>query len=109
LALKKIAGMGKDRIDAFVALSGRRRDLDDPGPEREGIRKFAEPFMELRHADKRHEIKPVEIKRAAKAGAFALIITHFALCPCKVEPERPRAGISSRSARVIVCSRLRVA
>jgi hypothetical protein len=65
--------------------------------------------MKLRHADQRHEIKAIDVKRAAKADAFARIIAHFPLSARKVKPQRPSTWISSSSAGMESGRRLRIA
>ena len=109
LPRQKVTRVGKDRVNALIPLGGRRRDLDDPGPQWRSVSQFSQTLMELRHADKRHEIKAVKIKRAAKARAFTLIIAQFTLRARKIEPQRPGGRVSSSSACMIVCRRLRVA
>lgn len=108
LPRQKVARMGKDRVNALIPLGGRRRDLDDPGPQWRSVSQLSQTLMELRHADKRHKIKAVKIKRAAKARAFTFVIAQFTLRARKIEPQRPGGRVSSSSACVIICRRLRI-
>ena len=73
-------------------LTGQRGHAT-PAPGRLG--KLAAPFMQLRHADIRHQMALVRLERRFKRGSFALIIVETPARICEIEPQRDRFRIGA--------------